>query len=131
MKLLNNIHPSVKRWTLSFIAVDAAILLFMLGNCAFRPVDCLETFTFIPAFMNMMLIFALSFLGELNVPFPVETTIFFMLSTLIHGLIGAGIGHVLKNKRVHLAISIFAAIVVILALAILQVRLAMLLGAIS
>ena len=42
------LHPSVRQWILSFLVVDAAFWLFLVGGCLVNRVECLESFTFGP-----------------------------------------------------------------------------------
>lgn len=117
------IHPSVRQWTLAFVAVDVVLFLLMLGNCALSPVDCLETFTFGSAMQNVLMIPLLSVLPT-STPFALESAAMLLSGAIVHGAIGAGIGYSLRRRRIRPVISMACAATVIVMLSISQLLMA-------
>lgn len=110
------IHPSVRQWVLSFLAVDGLFFLLSVGSCLWRPVDCLEVFTFGPFFFYLptallldALYLAIQPLAAL--PFWGTITLFLIFGILSHALLGAIIGWLLRNRKVGPVVSFVAAIV--------------------
>lgn len=112
------LHPSVRQWILSFLAVDALFLLLLIGNCALRPVDCLETFTFGPFMFYLPVVILLDALPILfqplaSMPFWGMMTMVFVLGALSHALVGAAIGWLLRARTVKPVVSFAAALAVL------------------
>ncbi len=112
------IHSSVRQWVLSFVAVDALFFLLLVGNCLWRPVDCLEAFTFGPFMFYLPAVMLLDALPVLfqplaSMPFWAMITLMFVLGALSHALVGAAIGWLLRARTVRPFVSFAAALAVL------------------
>lgn len=112
------IHPSVRQWVLSFLVADAAFLVLLLANCAFRPVDCLETFTFAPYLFYLPVVLLIDWLPNVaqplaSMPFWGTVAVLFLLGALSHALLGAAIGWLLRGRKVAPIISFVVAVAVV------------------
>lgn len=115
------IHPSVRLWILSFLAIDALFLLLLIGSCLWRPIDCLEAFTFGPALFYLPVVLLFDVLPRailqplVSSSFAIEVAMIFVLGALSHTLLGVAIGWLLRGHKVKPFVS-FAVALAVLAL---------------
>lgn len=116
---LKHPHPSVARWALSFLAVDAAFWLFLVGGCLVNRVDCVETFTFGPYLFYLPVAVLLdavtTALGQQILwPFPAVVALLGVLGVASHALVGGLIGWLLRMRRVAWTVTVPAALAIVL-----------------
>ncbi len=116
---LKKLQPSVAQWALSFLVVDAAFWLFLVGGCLVNRVECLETFTFGPYFFYLPIALLLDAVSPVipslsAIPFPAAVALIGMLGAASHALVGGLIGWLLRARTVSRIVSVAVSITVVL-----------------
>lgn len=109
------LNPSVLRWMLAFLALDALVFAYLLGSCAFYRNDCVDVFTFIPSVYYVPVSMAIMAYWTRDV-FPLsasELAALLASGLAFHALVGAGIGWLLRNRRVPFFVALAVAALVI------------------
>lgn len=113
------IHPSIRQWILSFLAVDLIFWLLFAWGCVSDNMSCWETFSFAPIIMYPLTTIPLlaippleSLLGPLGV--ISSTIVFVAFGVLTHVLLGMLVGWALRKTRIAQFVSFAVALVVLI-----------------
>ena len=121
---------SEKQWVLSFLFVDLVFWFLVLWNCAFRPVDCLETASFGPAFFYAPFYFLLPELGSVG-GYATSLVVGPLFGLVCHALIGFVAGRFVFKKPVTKWLSVGVALLSVVAVVGVSFYLAVLTGFVS
>mgnify|MGYP006919655060 CR=1 FL=1 len=112
---MGRVHPSVRQWVLSFLAVDLLFWVLVGWGCVSDPVSCLETWTFGSYFFYFPVIFIpVPDLGDIG-GIATSTYLFPLIGIATHVLFGAFVGWVLRKTSLAWAVSLAVSVVVLFA----------------
>lgn len=113
------IHPSIRQWVLSFLAVDLIFWLLFAWGCVVDANSCWESFSFAPIVLYPLTTFPLlaippleSLLGPLGV--IMQTIVFVAFGVLAHMLLGTLVGWALRKTKIARFVSFAVALVVLI-----------------
>ena len=112
-------HPSIRQWVFSFLAVDLIFWMLFAWGCVTDANSCWESFSFAPIVLYPLTTFPLiavssvqSLLGRLDV---IPTTIVFVaFGILTHVLLGTLVGWALRKTKISPFVSFAVALVVLI-----------------
>lgn len=107
------IHPSVRQWVLSFLAVDLIFWLLVGWGCVTDPVSCLETWSFGSFFFYFPMIFLpMLDLGAVG-GVAISMYLIPVFGIIFHALLGLLVGWALRKTKIAQFVSFAVALVVL------------------
>ncbi len=111
---MTSLQRSVRQWTVSFLVIDAAFWLWVIGTCLFNNLECADTWAFGSYFYYLPF-------STINFPWYASVTTqtgvvvaSFLTLVACHAAVGAVIGWLMKDKALSWVKSILISFAIVL-----------------